>query len=462
MAFNQLQKKMNDKIATVATRFHFEPLTGEINGRHFPKNISLMALSYVLNGNHLIMGDPGWGKTTVAKIVSSVMTGVPYDVFDAVEMRGNPQNYVEKTIARPNYASLNNGMESVIFLGALGTPVLNVDEVNRFSYETQDALLQGIDTGSWNYLNATHNTGKRPGFLTANYRDDGNGHLIPPLLDRMLIVTEEQYYGSSGNYEAAKKAVAGLLCDPKISSEAMKMLHEKDVSAFADYINENKLRSVSPITNEQKEEMLLQIGKIQLAYTDKQLSQAVNDSLLFFEAFNAEINFSAQYGSKRSTDPISSDTHDSGHIGIFVQKSFSPRAYMAALGYSKAMAWLLGSEAVTIDHIKLVLPHIISHKMDFSDDFINSHGNGKRTVMQELHLGTKLVELAHDHYSNAATGIKGLISDIQKAFNASNKQAILALKPDSYDHPLAKQLICEAQEAMKPALGEANIGESGL
>ena len=50
--------------------YHFSPVDGEINGNWFSINPTFEVLSYVLNRNHLLVGDPGWGKTTSTKIVS--------------------------------------------------------------------------------------------------------------------------------------------------------------------------------------------------------------------------------------------------------------------------------------------------------------------------------------------------------------------------------------------------------
>lgn len=452
---NVLREKVQNKIMTISSKFHYEPLTAEIAGKKFPRNLSLMALSYILNGNHLIVGDPGWGKTTSAKIFASVFSGVPYDIYDKYDMRGNPQAYEEKRIARPQYGALNQGVEKVIFFGTLATPVTIVDEINRFSYEMQDIYLQGIDTGVWTYLNAYHDSGKKPTFATANYRDEGNGHLIPPLQDRMLIITEEGYNGRSnfGDYKAARDNVKAALCDKNAAKKASEAFNSGGIEAFEDALGKSMLKNVSPLTDGEKQEILEQISKIPLAYKDADLGKSVNDPLLYLASFAAEINYSDQFFAKRSTDPISINTHDQSHVGINVIKSMSPRTQITAEYYIPAFAWLMGNDKVTIEHVKFMLPHLVGHKLEFTDDYIEANAHDKRTNMTELHLAKKIVDAAYDNYSKAGVGIKNLLSEIQKYLGKKDYAAIEKLKPDDYDHPYMKELVREAQEAAKNGFG---------
>ncbi len=449
-----MQTLIRRKIATIAERFHYEAPTLELSGVRLPRNLTLMALSFLLDGNHLIFGDPGWGKTTSAKVLASVFTGVPYDLYDKIEMRGNPQKYEEKTIARPDYGALATGRESVIWLGALGTPVLVVDELNRFSLEMQDVLLQGIDTGTWQYLNATH-VHKAPAFFTANFRGESTNSFLPPLLDRMAIMTEEKYAGAMADYHAALGERQRVLCAPKLSSEALSRLDAEGIAAFLAFLDQHRLETVEPIRAAQREEIKQQIQELPCAWYDEQLREGHNDALLFFYAFTAELNHSEQYGCKRVTDPISDDTHDLAHLGCRVHSSFSPRSQMAALDYARGLAWLLGDECVEIDHFKAVLPHVIAHRFEFSSEFRNNQAQVTRAECEELHLAHQLVEEAHEHYRQGAPGLLNLLATLQELRGASRNAELLDLDPDAYDHPLAKEMILSAQADLTAGSGIA-------
>ena len=188
--------KIYGVIKDVAERYHFAPLSeGPVAGKKMHANLVLMTLSYLLDKNHLLVGEPGWGKTTGAKILASRFSGLPYDLYDAVEIRGNPQKYEEKVVGRPDYGALAQGRERIIWQGSFGVDVLFVDEVNRLPLDTQDAILQGVDTGRWNYLNGSLYLGKRPAFMTMNDRT-GNHEvgLLPALKDRIDVQTEEGYF----------------------------------------------------------------------------------------------------------------------------------------------------------------------------------------------------------------------------------------------------------------------------
>ena len=73
--------------------YHFSECNARIGERPFPANPTLEVLTYLLDRNCLLTGDPGWGKTTSAKIITAVLSGIPYDLLDSTEIRGHPHFY---------------------------------------------------------------------------------------------------------------------------------------------------------------------------------------------------------------------------------------------------------------------------------------------------------------------------------------------------------------------------------
>ncbi|MEM4348681.1 MAG: AAA family ATPase [Candidatus Anstonellaceae archaeon] len=442
-----LRDKVVRKIITISRRFHYEPLTDELCTEiKLPKNLTLMALSYLLDSNHLIKGDPGRGKSTGARIVASVFGGVPYDLYHSLELQGHSGQVKEHVVGRLNFASLNSGYEKMVWMGTIALPVLIVDEGNRLPPEVQGAILQGIESKRWNYSgNHTYYAGQKPAFITANYHDEGTEKLIPPLLDRMDIVTEEKYTGRNNfitgqTYEKAEEDRRRLLRDSKITTEAMEILRKGEIDEFVKYWKNNKLSTVDPITDEEKEEIVRQIKEIKVAKggNGNDVLPHANDALLFLSAFDAEINWSEKYGSKRSIDPISDHPHDKKYLGIYVKNGFSPRSLVATLEYAKGVAWIAGRDELDIRDVVAVLPHVIAHKMTYSENFAPPQ---ERKDMIEIAMAKKLVEIALENYQKVAAAIKNLLERIQK-----DPEGAAELNEKEYDHPLQKSLIATVKD----------------
>lgn len=463
------RKKLYAALGKIADKYHFAPLTEGPNGKLMHKNLVLMALTYILDKNHLLLGEPGWGKTTAAKIIAAKFSGVPYDVFDAVEIRGHSQKYEEKVVGRPNYGKLSVGEEDVVWQGTFGAPVLVVDEGNRLPFDTQDVILQGIDTGRWNYMNRSLYEGKKPTFITMNEKTGTHQNgFIPALKDRFDIVTEQGYWTTMIVFDL-KKARANIqkdLCDSKYTQAALDAL-AKDYPSYKKALEERPIGG--HLIKEEKQLINDEICGLALD----------NDGMLFLQAFMAEVNHSNQYGSKRASDHISQDTHDKNHAGVNVRHSFSPRSVMAAEEYAKAFAWFL-QENPGLDHVRFMLPHIFALKATVTDEYKNLHGNDVRKVSEMLHLAEKLVEEVHKRYVESIQPMKNFIAVLQqweqgerseiKAEDDQSKQLLKdltkidkgeikaeeapSLKDDKHDHPLMKDLVREAREGDKKAFYE--------
>lgn len=458
--------KVYSSLRDISEKYHFAPLGEGPAGRLMHKNLVLMALTYILDKNHLLIGEPGWGKTTGAKIIAARLSGIPYDLFDAMEIRGNPQKYEEKIVARPHYGRLSQGVEDVVWQGTFGLPVIVIDETNRLPYDSQDVILQGIDTGRWNYQNRSLFEGKKPAFMTMNERTGNHENgLLPALKDRIDLVTEEGYFSTMSvfDYAYARRLVAEDLCDCAFTSAAIDAIGR----SYEDYKSSISKRPIrGHLKAEEKADLQGRIAALELD----------NEAMLFLQAFMAEINYSSQYGSKRATDPISQDTHDQHYAGVSVRHSFSPRSAMAVLDYAKALAWFVGDNPL-LDHVRFVLPHIFAHKADFSDDYKNRHGNDRRRDNQMIHLAKTLVEEVFARYSTSIQPMKNFIAILQK-WEGGRRSEIRAaddqckalvrdltgiekgnikpeeaesLKEDRYDHPLMKDLIRHIKEGDKAA-----------
>jgi hypothetical protein len=422
-----LRKKVCTIINDISDKYHFTPIDGEFKERYFPNNLVFMSLSYLMDKNHLIIGEPGWGKTTCAQIVSTKFSGIPYDLYESLTVEGHPGLFTEKWKARPHYGELAGGLEKVIWQGSFGLDSFIVDEINRVSDDVQDEMLEGIRTGRWKYLNDVMYEGKKPCFFTMNYRDNGNGDIIPPLEDRIHIVTEEIANSPLEDYTSAEERVYKNLANPETTTEALESLKKMDFSGFKDIIKRSKQGDY--LTLEEKKSIQESIRNISFT----------NDANYFLWTFASEINYTQKYGTKRASDPISDDDHDKNYAGINVKNSFSARPLMAARSYAQGLAWILGHSEVELDHVRYVLPYVSAHKLDFTEDFRSKHGNDYRGLngrYEDLHLAKELVDFVHKNYETSVKKMRNMISDIQHGKVNKDKINI-----DDYDHPLIRHMI---------------------
>ena len=447
----QPREKLYSIISDIAQNYHFEPLREGPHGKLMHKNLVLMTLTYLLDRNHLLVGEPGWGKTTGAKILSARLSGIPYDLYDAMELRGNPQKYEEKIVARPHYGKLAKGVEEVVWQGTFGLDVINVDEGNRLPYDSQDVILQGIDTGRWNYQNRSLYEGKKPTFITMNERTGSHENgFLPALKDRMDLVTEEGFFTTMiiHDLNEARARVVSELCRQEYTQAALDAL----AKGYDDYKAVLKGRAIDGrLTRDEKEGI---VGNIRGLGFD-------NDAMLFHQAFMAEINYSVQYGTKRRSDPASMDTHDQHYAGVSVLHSFSPRSAMAVEDYAKALAWFLGEDEAGLDHVRFVLPHVFAHKADFTDDYKNKHGNDQREDNEMIHLAKTLANEVFGRYAKTIQPMKNFIARLQKQDLSGDEMKAqkadmgdgesVSLKESDHDHPLMKDLVRQACEGEKKA-----------
>lgn len=433
--------KVASKIKTLAEEYHFAPNDGELHGKNFPNNLALMSLSYLMDRNHLLVGDPGWGKTTGAQLVSSVYSGIPFDLYEAMTVEGHPGTFEEKWKARPHFGSLaKEGIEKVIWQGSFGLDTFIVDEINRVPVDAQDAMLEGIRTGRWKYLNDVLYEGKKPTFMTMNYRDNGNGDIIPPLEDRIDIVTEEGANSPLNDYEAAEERIRRDLCNPEAATAAIEALRNVDFRGFREAVIKSRGGTIKDyLIDEEKKAIQAQIKAMPWA----------NDAHYFLWTLASEINFNHKYGTKRARDPISDDDHDKKYAGINVQNSFSPRPLTTARAYSKGLAWLMGDKQVELDHVRYVLPFAMAHKVDFTEGFRDKHGNDSRTEYEDLHLARALVKDVEGTYEQSVKPMKDLIAKIQqgkiqvKKTPHGNRIIIDGQEKtaDDFDHPLLRHIV---------------------
>jgi len=446
-------KRLQDLVQKISTEYFIDQSELRVDGAKPIEawNTTLLLLNYLFKDNILILGEPGFGKTTAAKIVSTACTGLPFDLYETAQLQGHPEQTKEELIARPDYAKLKDEEKVIWQLGVL-LPSIIIDEFNRLPQGKQSVLLNAMATGRFNYLNDTIYQGKTPFFATANHPDDGNHIIIPPMADRFASCIEASYVGPGRRQYIgdAQGRILEDLCDPKLVEQALNELNSKKhtAQAFQKWILEEskgfreKLSKKGLFVPDTKS-LAEQIRAVQLSPEAK----------IFCDSLEAELNYNGKKGPKRSNETIPENDNHMGEIASSkVKSAVSPRAFGPIEAYAQAIAYLTGAKQVEKRHIAAVAPYILSHRLNFTDDFRAAHEEDDRCTniwynapSENLFLAMKLVEGVDANYVRAVKPH----SDLLLAFYEHPEQLSKSQKEEasklvgnahSLDNPLIRSL----------------------
>lgn len=438
-------------------------------------NTTLLALSYVMDKNALIVGEPGFAKTTGAKVIASSMSGYPFDLYEAAQIQGHPDQTYETMLARLDFAKLKD-RESVIWLLSAYLPLRIIDEVNCLSAGKQKELLNALETGRFNYLNSTFYIGRTSFFATANHPDDGNHVLTSALRDRFRIHAEAGHLGATYRQdikrcrknidadlrdEEVTTAIIDIINDPERTVQQRLQDIEKARGGFLKKLTQSEDSEVSVFGAEDRKAIQKQIYAVPLS----------SEAEIFLQMIDDELNWTPTYGRKRSNDPVDASNHAKKLASTKIKNGTSPRGIIDGLEeYAQALVWLTGGIKVESKvekvHLQAVVPHCLGHRLDFSDDFKKDFEDKQRPgqygLTREMFLASKLVNGIEENYSGdpdkpGVRGVKGGLDLLVAAYKepqrltASQQQEVneMLADPDRLDHPLLREYAKRINEARK-------------
>jgi MoxR-like ATPase len=450
--------------------------------------LASLAIAYALNKNVLLMGEPGWGKTTASSLVASICSGLPMDLYRGALIHGHPDQSEEKMTGRPDFGRLMANEEKVVWQKSLYLPVIILDEFNRLPQGKQSELLDQIDTSRFSYLNSNFYDGKKSFFATANYDDGGNHKIIPPNKDRFAVSLEfncpEAIYlelVAEFSNNAARD-----LCLPELTKTILDLVAEKSTSV------PEKLGRIEEHTRESIKQLKEQIRKncaagrraqanlefladidyqamrdavAALPYDDYVLEDGGSQASVFMKALVAEFNFTPSFGNKRSCDPKDNSEHAQGLASSKVSNILSKRCISDSIGdYAKAVALYTGQKMVTKAHIEAVAPYCISHRLNLDQDFEASLQEKTRDERLEQHAARELMDMISSNFSKVENDYRILEQFIKLAREyGENGQNTKAAARSALDDPrfradlrerLAELAGCAGTQAMDHPLLE--------
>ncbi len=405
---DKLRELVNSVVTTVESRGLFVHSTDlEIKYTSSSKNnkiqtarLPLIVGSCVLNAlvprsAMLLVGGHGGGKTTLAKILGRMMTGKGLEEIEDGILRGHPQLTEEKMVAtlRPG-PLMKDGIEVVVWRSFVTGFWKIIDEVNRLTPHSQNILLSLLAEGEVKYYDEVKRCNEFCLYATLNPADAGTFDMGPPFLDRF--------------------GMAVPITMPTVSDLEL-ILAARDDRLFG----YDELWQVPALLTE---ENLLTIWN--LADKVPVSSQASEYLRSIVREFGACIR-----GDKSQSSGLTVETGlcDGCHFNTaksVCNKVIIPLSVRAAKDlnrYSKAAAWLVGAQEVTIEIVKSLAPLVFWHRTRFVRD-----ESERSPYYGDIYAFTKyLVELASARFAQRGAAVD-IIENLKHG--KQSKEAIEQLK----------------------------------
>jgi MoxR-like ATPase len=402
----------------------------------------LFSLLTALNrGKELIIGEPGLGKTTSAEYIGAMTYRLPLGLIWAGEVSGHPEQTEEKIIGRPDLGRLNRGEEVVIWSYLAQLPIKIVDEINRLPETKQSMILDGVDRGKWEYLNDVIINEEYCLFATANYQDRGTNTLIAPLIDRFDVIVESRHPGTNMAFMIGMKD----RYENVLRSAVFERRFQEILLQRRDY--HEKMRGLEELCDRFGDHMEKEFHVRMLSQAErKEIRDCMQelpldaDANAFLRTVIAELSFCHKYGQKRSDEHCEEGCHYTGFLCHHTKNCISNRFPISVRTYSQSLAWLLGDEAVGIDHIKAVLPYALAHRVQWKDDYISQKQASNRRDPLQIYMGKEMVNEVYRRYNEQSHHIKNALAVAYQTLSGKG------LEPIEGDHPIYAEIKRDLEE----------------
>lgn len=422
-----LQATVRDIIAFIQDRLYFNRADLDIKGQSHNAALLFSALTGLLGGKILIVGEPGLGKTTSAEYIGALLYRLPLGAVWEAEVSGHPEQTEEKIVGRPDLGALNRGDEEVVWSAFSVLPVKVIDEINRLPETKQSLILNGVDRGSWTYLNQVQINEEYCLFATANYQDRGTNTIVVPLLDRFDAMVESKYPGANLSWMiGAESPPASLLRDPQRERAIQARLANRngDVESIcADYGKAiSKRLSVPTLGRAEREAIRNEMAALPVR----------PDASAFVRTFLAELSFCCKYGQKRTHEVCGEGCHYTGYLCYEVQTCPSNRLPISLRRYAQALAWLLRDSEVDLEHIRTVLPYTCAHRIQWRDE---PEAQDRREDALPIHRAREAVRRVFRRYAEQSDRIQSALIAANRLVNGEDVQ------PVQGEHPIYMEIM---------------------
>jgi len=284
----------------------------------------------------LLIGGHGGGKTTLVKLLGRMMTGRSLDEIEDSILRGHPMLTEEKMVATLKPGPLmKEGIEVVVWRRFVTDFWKIIDEVNRLTPHAQNILLSLLAEGEVKYYDEIKRCEEYCLYATLNPADAGTFDIGPPFLDRF--------------------GIAVPITMPTVNDLEL-ILAARDERLFGF----DELWQVPAVLTE---ENLLTIWNLaDKVYVSSEASEFMRSLV---REFGACIRVDKSQSSGLTVETGLCDGCHFNTTKSICNKVVIPLSVRAAKDlnrYSKAAAWLVGAQEVTVEIVKSLAPLVFWHR----------------------------------------------------------------------------------------------------
>lgn len=418
----------------------------EVKGSRFNSALLMSLLTGLNRGKELIIGEPGLGKTTSAEYVCSLLYRFPLGAIWGSEVSGHPEQTEEKIIGRPDLGKLNQGEEVVVWSHFALLPVKIVDEINRLPETKQSMILNGVDRGNWEYLNAAIINREYCLFATANYQDKGTNTIIAPLIDRFDVMVESKHPGANlASFVGANGSNGAALRDEELEEAFHNALSER--TSYSE-----RVEKIEDLCNRYGERLAKDAGLRTLSREDRRAVYAEKneipldlDANAFLRLILSELSFCQRFGQKRSNEDCQEGCHFTGYLCNQVRNCVSNRLPMSLRGFSQTLAWFLGDKEVGLEHLKAVLPFTLAHRIQWKEETVSQREKDPRGDPLPIYMAREAVKEAHRRYMEQGAQVKNALAVACRILEGEE------MRPLKGDHPIYWEIMKDlGEEVLEP------------
>jgi len=324
--------------------------------------VLLPLLNLAVRRRCLLVGGPGRGKTAIA-VLMGVLAGYSLREIRRAIQHGQPQMTIADLLGNPLPSSLmsakSNEEIQIAWRSWLGMRVKIIDEYNRIPTRTQSALLTVMGDNYAEMYDQVFECPEGAWYLTAN--DDAGGgtyEVIEALRDRIDVVVKALHFNTRFMGELLYRLEQGIRPEEVVPRSIVftgEELLQMDRQIRAVALPDPLLRRLEFFASQFE---LFEPAARQLEYMTK---DTVKLAGLDWSSFAGE-----ETGKDAALD-----------LGSQTRNGFSVRALMTCLAYCKAMAYFRGSDEVSFEDVRQMLPFVLHDKLVMNRDspFFEQGGN---------------------------------------------------------------------------------------
>lgn len=329
--------------------------------------VLLPLLNLAVRRRCLLVGGPGRGKTASA-ILMGLLAGYSLREVKRGIQHGQPQMTITDLLGNPLPKDLVNADSTddirISWRKWLGMRVKIIDEYNRIPTRTQSALLTVMGDNYAEVYDQVYECPEAAWYLTAN--DDAGGgtyDVIEALRDRIDVVVKALHFNTRFLGELLERIEAGVrpeeIVPPSVvfTEEELERMSAEVLAVRVPVEIRRRLESFASHFE------LCEPAGAQFEYRTK--------DTLKLSGLDWHLVASRETGKDRAAD-----------IGSTTRNGLSVRALMTALVFVKAMAYMRGDVAVSLEDVRQILPFVLHDKLvpDHDSPFFDAAENAALRV----------------------------------------------------------------------------------